>query len=182
VPATGVPGSLPSGEVMLSGGVDVPMPSWANTGVQQVEAETTATINNGLMRISLACRVRRRPRLQPLGPSALGLPHCAAGKLLLRTPNQDIRSENVLAFGIARHACTCAACSVIVFGQPSWRTSLKPRTRMPSTAAIVRRCLAFRLLIGDRSIWPDGARRCICGASWVHFRCTADKRAVEDRI
>jgi hypothetical protein len=34
VPATGVPGSLPSGEVAPSGGMVAPMPTWANTGLQ----------------------------------------------------------------------------------------------------------------------------------------------------
>jgi hypothetical protein len=50
VPATGAPGSLPSGEVALIGGVVVPMPTWADTGLQQYEAEITAMTNNGLMR------------------------------------------------------------------------------------------------------------------------------------
>jgi hypothetical protein len=33
VPAIGVPGSLPSGEVVLSGGMVVPMPAWAKAGL-----------------------------------------------------------------------------------------------------------------------------------------------------
>jgi hypothetical protein len=36
--------------VALSGGMVVPMPSWANAGLQQYEAATTAMISNGLMR------------------------------------------------------------------------------------------------------------------------------------
>jgi len=35
VPAIGVPGLVPSGEVALSGGIVVPMPTWANAGLQQ---------------------------------------------------------------------------------------------------------------------------------------------------
>jgi hypothetical protein len=54
VPATGVPGSVPSGVVALRGGIVVPIPPCANTGLLQNEAETTAIINNGLIRIPLA--------------------------------------------------------------------------------------------------------------------------------
>jgi hypothetical protein len=49
VPAIGVPGSVPSGEVALSAGVELPSPIWANTGLQQHEAETAATTSNDLM-------------------------------------------------------------------------------------------------------------------------------------
>jgi hypothetical protein len=35
--------------VALIGGVVVPMPTWADTGLQQYEAEITAMTNNGLM-------------------------------------------------------------------------------------------------------------------------------------
>jgi hypothetical protein len=62
VPAIGVPGSLPSGEVALIGGVVAPMPSWADTGLQQYEAQTTAIINNGLMRGPQIKLVKRRER------------------------------------------------------------------------------------------------------------------------
>jgi hypothetical protein len=50
VPATGVPGLVPSGEVVLSGGMVVPMLVWAKTGPQQQEAKTIAMTNNSLMR------------------------------------------------------------------------------------------------------------------------------------
>jgi hypothetical protein len=46
------------------------MPSWAYRGLPQLKAETTATINNGLIELPLVCWVRRRdvrPRRQPLG-------------------------------------------------------------------------------------------------------------------
>lgn len=50
VPVAGVPGSLPSGDVALSGGMAAPMPTWANAGLPQKEVVTTAITSNGLMR------------------------------------------------------------------------------------------------------------------------------------
>jgi len=60
VPATGVPGLVPSGEVAPSGGMIVPMPVWAKTGPLQQEAETIAMMNNGLMRAPQIKRSARR--------------------------------------------------------------------------------------------------------------------------
>jgi hypothetical protein len=40
--------------VALRGGIVVPIPPCANTGLQLKAAETTAIINNGLIRIPLA--------------------------------------------------------------------------------------------------------------------------------
>jgi hypothetical protein len=65
VPATGVPGLVPSGEVVLSGGMIVPMPAWAKTGPQQQEAETIAMTNISLMRTPQIKRSAARWRSCP---------------------------------------------------------------------------------------------------------------------
>ena len=44
---TGALGSVPSEEVMPSGGITVP--TWANAGLQHNKGHATATIDNGLM-------------------------------------------------------------------------------------------------------------------------------------
>jgi hypothetical protein len=51
VPTTGVPGSVPSGVAALRGGMVVPIPPWANTGLPQYEAKMIAMMKNCLMRM-----------------------------------------------------------------------------------------------------------------------------------
>lgn len=91
VPPAGVPGSLPSGDVALSGDTVVPMPTWANAGLQQMEVATAIT-SNGLMRtpqtvrsISKTIDRQRRNRLVRRVKSAAYRTRLSSSQMGLRT-------------------------------------------------------------------------------------------------
>ena len=52
VGATGAPGPIPSGEVMPSGGIAAPMPTWANTEPELKQAHAIVAINKRVIAVS----------------------------------------------------------------------------------------------------------------------------------